>query len=95
MLSRLVALRSDPAAIPGIDSDTATTTPGTSSEKSRDRDGDKRRHLVRLYPLLVRAARVAAHAGDAEVGTLLGDALEVLDGGFGVRGSGTDANVRQ
>ena len=78
VLARLVALRSNPAAIPSTETNTI------AMEKGTDRHQEKHRHLVRLYPLLVRAARVAAHAGDADVGALLGDTLEVLGGEFGV-----------
>jgi hypothetical protein len=67
VLRGLVELRSEPAAIPDLD--------GVESET--------RKHLLRLYPLLVRVARVAGGCGDGEVLGLVGDALEVVGGEMG------------
>lgn len=58
ILRRLVALRSEGEALPG---------PGSTG-------GEDRKHLVRLYPLMVRSLAVD---GDGEVQGLLREALEV------------------
>ncbi|KAI1380071.1 hypothetical protein F4677DRAFT_250350 [Hypoxylon crocopeplum] len=68
MLDRLVVLRSEPEAIPD--------TPNVESET--------RKHLLRLYPLLVGAARVAGTAGDEGVLGFLTRALEVVGDELGV-----------
>ena len=62
ILERLVQLKSEPEAIPD--------TPNVES--------DGRKHLLRLYPLLVGATRVAANSGDANISKLLTEALEVV-----------------
>ncbi|KAJ3560360.1 hypothetical protein NPX13_g9330 [Xylaria arbuscula] len=62
ILERLVELKSEPEAIPD--------TPNVES--------DGRKHLLRMYPLIVGAARVAANSGDANVSRLLTEALEVV-----------------
>ncbi|KAL2021668.1 hypothetical protein VTK56DRAFT_6760 [Thermocarpiscus australiensis] len=68
VLRRLVALRSEPDAMPPV--------PNVDSET--------RRHLLRLYPLLVGAVQVAGTAGDGEVLGVLREALDVVGGEFGV-----------
>jgi hypothetical protein len=68
ILSWLVALRSEPDAIP----DTANV------------ESEGRKHLLRLYPLLVDAARVAGRCGDEEVLGVLGEALGVVGGELGL-----------
>lgn len=70
VLTSLTRLRNEPDAIPD--------TPNVDSEG--------RKHLLRLYPLLVRAAGVAGRAGDGDVLGLLEGALEVVGGEFGVGG---------
>ncbi|RYP04463.1 hypothetical protein DL764_004433 [Monosporascus ibericus] len=72
ILERLVELRSEPGAIIDV-------LPGVAGS-----EGTHREHLLRLYPLLVRAAGVAGAGGDAEVLGLLRAALEVVGGEFGV-----------
>ncbi|KAI1278290.1 endosomal peripheral membrane protein [Xylaria sp. FL0933] len=62
ILERLVALKSEPEAIPD--------TPNV--------EGDGRKHLLRLYPLIVGATRVAANTGDAHISKLLTEALEAV-----------------
>ncbi|KAI0907369.1 endosomal peripheral membrane protein [Ustulina deusta] len=68
MLERLVELKSEPEAIPD--------TPNVES--------DGRKHLLRLYPLIVGATRVAANSGDANISKLLTEALEVVGAELGV-----------
>ncbi len=68
VLRRLVALRSEPGAIPELD--------GV--------DSDARKHLLRLYPLLVRAAQVAGTAGDDKTLALVGEALDAVGTELGV-----------
>ncbi|TGJ88470.1 hypothetical protein E0Z10_g338 [Xylaria hypoxylon] len=68
ILEQLVALKSEPEAIPD--------TPNVES--------DGRKHLLRLYPLIVGATRVAATSGDANISKLLTDALEVVGTELGV-----------
>ncbi|OTB09354.1 hypothetical protein M426DRAFT_78251 [Hypoxylon sp. CI-4A] len=68
MLERLVELRSEPEAIPD--------TPNVESES--------RKHLLRLYPLLVRATRVTGTSGDEGILDLLTKALEVVGAELGV-----------
>ncbi|KAI0382303.1 hypothetical protein F5Y04DRAFT_253455 [Hypomontagnella monticulosa] len=68
LLQRLVDLRSEPEAIPD--------TPNV--------DSDGRKHLLRLYPLLVAAAGVAGKSADEGVLELLGKALEVVGTELGV-----------
>ncbi|RYP20033.1 hypothetical protein DL767_009534 [Monosporascus sp. MG133] len=72
ILERLVELRSEPGAITDV-------LPGAAGS-----EGTHRKHLLRLYPLLVRAAGVAGAGGDAEVLELLRAALEVVGGELGV-----------
>ncbi|RYC53947.1 hypothetical protein CHU98_g12263 [Xylaria longipes] len=62
ILERLVELRSEPEAIPD--------TPNVES--------DGRKHLLRLYPLIVGATKVAGTSGDANISRLLTEALEVV-----------------
>jgi hypothetical protein len=59
ILQRLVELKSDKSAIPELD----------------NIESDERKHLLRLYPLIVRASGVV---GDEKVGSLLREALEVV-----------------
>ncbi|KAF4447542.1 hypothetical protein F53441_8926 [Fusarium austroafricanum] len=59
ILQKLVELRSDKSAIPELD----------------NIESEERKHLLRLYPLIVRASGVV---GDEKVGSLLRDALEVV-----------------
>ncbi|KAL2264604.1 hypothetical protein VTJ83DRAFT_7114 [Remersonia thermophila] len=68
IVAKLAALRSEPGAV---------------KEVARV-DCAGRKHLLRLYPLLVEAVGVAARSGDEEVGRLLGAALEVVGGEFGL-----------
>lgn len=68
VLKGLVELRSEPAAIPDLE--------GCESEM--------RKHLLRLYPLLVRVVKAAGRCGDATVLGLVGEALEVVGGELGV-----------
>ncbi|KAK3291338.1 uncharacterized protein B0H64DRAFT_367410 [Chaetomium fimeti] len=68
MLRSLVALRSEPEAIPEV--------PNVESEA--------RKHLLRLYPLLVSAVQVAGTAGDEMVLGLVREALDVVGGEFGL-----------
>ncbi|RYP90501.1 hypothetical protein DL770_003348 [Monosporascus sp. CRB-9-2] len=72
ILERLVELRSEPGAITDV-------LPGVAGS-----EGTHRKHLLRLYPLLVRAAGVAGAGGDAEVLGLLRATLEVVGGELGV-----------
>ncbi|QGI78167.1 hypothetical protein CEK25_004896 [Fusarium fujikuroi] len=58
ILQELVELKSDKSAIPELD----------------NVESDERKHLLRLYPLIVRASGVV---GDEKVGSLLREALEV------------------
>ena len=66
ILKQLVELRAEPEAIPEAD--------GCRSREKR--------HLVRLYPLLVRCVGAARH--DVEVGKWVGRALGGLGEDFGV-----------
>ncbi|RWA06518.1 hypothetical protein EKO27_g8588 [Xylaria grammica] len=68
ILGRLVTLKSEPEAIPD--------TPNVES--------DGRKHLLRLYPLIVSATRVAATSGDASISSLLTEALEAVGTELGV-----------
>jgi hypothetical protein len=68
VLRCLVALRSEPEAIPDA--------PNVESET--------RKHLLRLYPLLVSAVQVAGTAGDEKVLGLVREALDVVGGEFGL-----------
>jgi len=68
ILRRLVDLQSEPGCM--------GTTPGVESES--------RKHLLRLYPMLVRAIQVAGAAGDDKILALAGEALEVVGGEFAV-----------
>lgn len=69
VLRGLVELRSEPDAIPDL--------PGADSET--------RKHLLRLYPLLVRAVQVAGRAGDEKIVGLIGEALEAVGTEMGVQ----------
>ncbi|KAK3349862.1 hypothetical protein B0T25DRAFT_582706 [Lasiosphaeria hispida] len=68
ILRCLVELRSEPDAIPD--------TPNVDSET--------RKHLLRLYPLLVSAVQVAGTAGDDKVLGIIREALDVVGGELGV-----------
>ncbi|KAK3303625.1 uncharacterized protein B0T15DRAFT_402137 [Chaetomium strumarium] len=68
ILRSLVGLRSEPDAIPDA--------PNVDSET--------RKHLFRLYPLLVSAVQVAGTAGDQMVLELIREALDVVGGEFGI-----------
>jgi hypothetical protein len=68
ILSLLVDLKSEPDSIPD--------TPNVESES--------RKHLLRLYPLLVAALQVAGTASDEAVLKLMGKALEVVGVELGV-----------
>ncbi|ETS78588.1 hypothetical protein PFICI_10650 [Pestalotiopsis fici W106-1] len=67
VLDRLVELRSDNEAIP----DCANV------------ESEYRKHLMRLYPLIVRAMGVAGRSGDEELGNKLQKAMEVVGSEFG------------
>jgi len=69
ILRCLVELRSEPDAIPD--------TPNVDSET--------RKHLLRLYPLLVSGIQAAGTAGDDKVLGLIREALEVVGGELGVQ----------
>ncbi|KAF5718904.1 MON2-like protein [Fusarium globosum] len=64
ILQKLVELKSDKSAIPELD----------------NVESDERKHLLRLYPLIVRASGVV---GDEKVGSLLREALEVVGNELG------------
>ncbi|KAK5651395.1 hypothetical protein OQA88_12552 [Cercophora sp. LCS_1] len=68
ILRCLVDLRSEPDAIPDA--------PNVDSET--------RKHLLRLYPLLVSGVQVAGTAGDDKVLSLIREALDVVGGELGV-----------
>ncbi|KAI0164158.1 hypothetical protein GGR57DRAFT_452591 [Xylariaceae sp. FL1272] len=68
ILERLVGLKSEPEAIPD--------TPNVESER--------RKHLLRLYPLIVKSSSVAGTSGDEKVARLLTEALEVVGSELGV-----------
>ncbi|WQF88166.1 Putative mon2/Sec7/BIG1-like, dimerization and cyclophilin-binding domain-containing protein [Colletotrichum destructivum] len=68
VLRQLVDLTSESDAIPD--------TPNVNS--------DGRKHLLRLYPLLVSAVQVAGGSGDESVLKLCAEALEVVGGELGV-----------
>ncbi|SPO04815.1 related to MON2 Peripheral membrane protein with a role in endocytosis and vacuole integrity [Cephalotrichum gorgonifer] len=68
VLAMLTDLRSENEAIPDVE--------GVESEN--------RKHLVRIYPLLVGAAGVAGASGDEGVLRALGEALSVVGGEFGI-----------
>lgn len=68
ILGGLTELRSESEAIPDVE--------GVESEG--------RKHLVRVYPLLVGVGRVAGSAGDEEVLGKVGEALEVVGREFGI-----------
>ncbi|RNJ53122.1 hypothetical protein D7B24_002345 [Verticillium nonalfalfae] len=67
LLEALVALQSQPEAIPD--------SPNVECET--------RKHLLRLYPLLVAVVRVAGAAGDEAVSHLGTEALEIVGGELG------------
>jgi hypothetical protein len=62
ILERLIRLKSEPEAIP----DTANV------------ESEGRKHLLRLYPLIVSATTVSAMSGDASISKLLTEALRVV-----------------
>lgn len=68
ILDSLVELRSESEAIP----DCANV------------ESETRKHLMRLYPLIVEAMGCAARGGDEEMGRKLEKALEAVGGEFGV-----------
>ncbi|CAK7210914.1 Endocytosis and vacuole integrity protein [Sporothrix eucalyptigena] len=68
ILRCLVDLKSEPGAIPDLD--------GVDSEA--------RKHLLRLYPLLVKASQVAGTAGDDKTLALVGEALDAIGTELGV-----------
>ncbi|KAK4162939.1 hypothetical protein QBC43DRAFT_71551 [Cladorrhinum sp. PSN259] len=68
ILKSLVDLKSEPDAIPD--------TPNVESET--------RKHLLRLYPLLISAVHVAGTAGDDKVLGLIREALDVVGGELGI-----------
>ncbi|KAK4118513.1 hypothetical protein N657DRAFT_606121 [Parathielavia appendiculata] len=68
ILRCLVELRSEPEAI----------------SDAMNVDSETRKHLLRLYPLLVSAVQVAGTAGDEEVLGLIREALNVVGGEFGL-----------
>ncbi|KAI8631189.1 hypothetical protein F5Y19DRAFT_23708 [Xylariaceae sp. FL1651] len=68
ILERLVELKSEPEAIPD--------TPNVES--------DGRKHLLRLYPLIVAAMRVASTSSDEHTSRLLTEALEAVGAELGV-----------
>lgn len=70
VLRYLVDLRSEPGAIPDL--------AGVKSEG--------RKHLLRLYPLLVQTARVAGTAGDDKTLALVVEALDAVGTELGVGG---------
>lgn len=69
ILRGLVDLRSEPDAIPD--------TPNVDSETKK--------HLLRLYPLLVSMVKVAGTSGDDRVLAMVGEALEVVGGELGCK----------
>lgn len=68
ILDRLVELQSEPEAIP----DCANI------------ETETRKHLMRLYPLIIHAIGVAGRAEDEDMGQRLASALEVVGGEFGL-----------
>jgi hypothetical protein len=68
ILDRLVELQSEPEAIP----------------ECTNVETDMRKHLMRLYPLIVHGIGIAGKAGDEDIGRRLGSALEVVGGEFGL-----------
>lgn len=68
ILTRLTELRSEADALPPC----------------HNVDSDARKHLLRLYPLLVQAAGVAGRGGDAEVGGMIEAALNIVGGELGL-----------
>jgi hypothetical protein len=68
VLKCLVELRSEPEAIPDV----------------VNVESETRKHLLRLYPLLVSAVQVAGAAGDEKVLGLIREALDVVGGEFGL-----------
>lgn len=68
ILGRLTELKSESEAIPDVE--------GVESEG--------RKHLVRVYPLLVGVGRVAGSAGDEGMLGRVGEALGVVGGEFGI-----------
>ncbi|KAK8068689.1 hypothetical protein PG994_005305 [Apiospora phragmitis] len=68
ILERLVELKSESEAIP----DCANV------------ESESRKHMLRLYPLVVDATRVAGCSGDAGIGALLGRALGIVGGELGM-----------
>ncbi|KAK4097344.1 hypothetical protein N658DRAFT_527095 [Parathielavia hyrcaniae] len=68
ILRCLVDLRSEPEAIPD-----ATNV-----------ESETRKHLLRLYPLLVSAVQVVGTAGDEKMLGLIREALDVVGGEFGL-----------
>lgn len=68
ILRCLVDLKSEPGAIPDLD--------GVDSEA--------RKHLLRLYPLLVKASQVAGTAGDDKTLAIVSEALDAVGTELGV-----------
>jgi hypothetical protein len=68
ILRCLVDLKSEPGAIPDLE--------GVDSEA--------RKHLLRLYPLLIKASQVAGTAGDDKTLALVGEALDAVGTELGV-----------
>lgn len=69
ILRGLIELRSEPDAIPD--------TPNVDSETKK--------HLLRLYPLLVSMVKVAGTSGDDRILKMVGEALDVVGGELGCR----------
>ncbi|KAL2259783.1 hypothetical protein VTK26DRAFT_6408 [Humicola hyalothermophila] len=68
ILRALATLRSEPEAIPDV----------------ANVESETRKHLLRLYPLLVSAVQVAGNAGDEEMLGLVRTGLDVVGGEFGL-----------
>ncbi|OAA59891.1 endosomal peripheral membrane protein [Niveomyces insectorum RCEF 264] len=75
ILRCLVDLKSEPDAILSL------VRPGGDAIEA---NSEGREHLLRLYPLLLRAVQVAGTAGDAPTLALAGEALEALGTELGV-----------
>lgn len=83
VLRCLIALQSEPEAIPGL---------GVQEHRVKLGDGGSAetataRHLYGLYPLLVRAVMVNVNGGDERIVGLLAGALDVVGGELGLGSS--------
>lgn len=84
VLRCLIALQSEPEAIPGVALLNSDSGNGIAIGGGGGNEKASARHLYGLYPLLVRAAMVNVNGGDARVVGLVAEALDVVGGELGL-----------